>query len=113
MQCEMMGSCVTWMSKKILTTEIRYNVARGRMGAFCSPYLIGTDNPIKSVGVTMLVIHVITALTAWNLPESKGKDLGHTSLEDVANDEIDDSGNEMAFRYDETTQDLDSEVVIT
>lgn len=115
---EMMGSCVTWVSTaEILTTEIRTTGhstanAMGRLGAFCSPYLIGTDNPIKSVGVTMLVIHFITALCAWNLPESKGKDLGHTSLEDVANDETDDSGNEMAFRYDETPQEIEK-VIIT
>jgi len=104
---EMMGSCVTWVSTaEILPTEIRTTGhsaanAMGRSGAFLSPYLVGTNNSIKFVGTAMLVIHVITACCAYNLPESKGRDLGHTSIEDdEVNAEEDKEGIKMAFRYD-------------
>ena len=65
-----------------------------------SPYLVGSNNSIKFVGSVMLVIHLITACCAYHLPESKGRDLGHTSLGD--DDEVDTEGEkegEMAFRY--------------
>ena len=105
---EMMGSCTTWVTTaEILTTEIRTTGhsaanAMGRIGAFCSPYLVGTNNPIKSVGSIMLVIHLFTAWCAWHLPESNGRDLGHTSLEDAGNEEDEDGeGKGMAmFNYD-------------
>jgi len=104
---EMAGSCVTWVSTaEILTTEIRTTGhsaanAMGRTGAFMTPYLVGTNNPIKFVGCVMLAIHLITAVSAYHLPESKGRDLGHTSLEDnEANGEEGKDGSEMTFRYD-------------
>lgn len=107
---EMMGSCVTWVSTaEILTTDIRttgHSAANavGRTGAFISPYLVATNNPIKSVGSIMLVIHLITACCAYHLPESKGRDLGHTSLDDVADDQEDKDGAEMTFHYDDSEQ---------
>ena len=106
---EMMGSCVTWVSTaEILTTEIRTTGhsaanAMGRIGAFISPYLVGTNNPIKSVGSIMLIIHLFTAWCAYHLPESKGRVIGHTSLEDdVASDDEEKEGSEMTFRYGDT-----------
>lgn len=115
---EMMGSCVTWVSTaEILSTEIRTTGhsaanAMGRTGAFISPYLVGTNNPIKSVGSIMLVIHIFTAFCACHLPESKGREIGHTDEIDDANDIADDSeeteGNEMTFRYDENQPQNDS-----
>ena len=109
---EMMGSCTTWVTTaEILTTDIRTTGhsaanAMGRTGAFLSPYLVGTNNHIKVVGSIMLVIHLFTAWSAWHLPESKGRDLGHTSLEDRNNEgeEEDKDGQEMTFRYDSDGQ---------
>merc|ERR1712194_689799 len=107
---EMMGNCVTWVSTaEILTTEIRASGhsaanAMGRTGAFFSPYLVGTNNSIKFVGTTMLVIHIITACCAYQLPETKGRDLGHTSEE---SDEVDREGAheaEIPFCYDDDVQ---------
>lgn len=79
------------LTQKPVLLDIHLPMSRGRLGAFCSPYLIGTDNPIKSVGVTMLVIHFITALCAWNLPESKGKDLSKPGLRLTLCDTAEDS----------------------
>ena len=102
---EMMGSCVTWVTTaEILTTEIRTTGhsaanAMGRTGAFLSPYLVGTMS-LQAVGSIMLLIHLFTAFCAWNLPETKGREIGHTSLDDDNGEEGKDDGNEMSFRYD-------------
>mmetsp|Transcript_24391 Transcript_24391/g.44054 ORF Transcript_24391/g.44054 Transcript_24391/m.44054 type:complete len:518 (-) Transcript_24391:34-1587(-) len=103
---EMMGSCVTWVSTaEILPTEIRSTGhsaanAMGRTGAFMSPYLVGTNVPIKFVGAAMLAIHLLTACCAWHLPESKGKDLGHVTDEDEVDSVGEKDGSEMTFPYD-------------
>ena len=112
---EMMGACVTWVTTaEILTTEIRttgHSAANavGRTGAFVSPFLVGTNMPLKYVGCIMLVIHMFTAWCAYHLPESKGHEIGHTILEDSDDDIVDDAeekeGSEMAFRYDDDTED--------
>jgi MFS family permease len=104
---EMMGSCVTWVSTaEILPTEIRTTGhsaanAMGRTGAFISPYLVGTNNPIKAVGVIMLMVHLVTAFCAYHLPESKGRVIGH--IDDSNHTETDEhneqEGSEMTFQY--------------
>lgn len=103
---EMGGACVTWVSTaEILPTEIRTTGhssanAIGRTGAFITPYLVGTNNSLKQIGIIMLVIHFSTACCASYLPESKGKGLGHT---DEVTEEEGKEGSEMAFRYDNDT----------
>mmetsp|Transcript_22109 Transcript_22109/g.33475 ORF Transcript_22109/g.33475 Transcript_22109/m.33475 type:complete len:501 (+) Transcript_22109:47-1549(+) len=105
---EMMGSCVTWVSTaEIYTTEVRTTGhasanAMGRTGAFFSPYLVGGNMSMLAVGSIMLAIHLFTAFCAYHLPETKGREIGHTSLDDddiIADDDKD--GNEMSFRYDD------------
>mmetsp|Transcript_35446 Transcript_35446/g.71845 ORF Transcript_35446/g.71845 Transcript_35446/m.71845 type:complete len:479 (+) Transcript_35446:322-1758(+) len=81
--CEMMGSCVTWVTTaEVLTTEIRttgHSAANAiaRTGGFFSPYLVGGSLPLRTVGIIMLCIHCLTALCASRLPETRGKRLGH------------------------------------
>ena len=60
--------------------------ALGRVGAFASPYLVRTTTPITTVGAIMLVVNLVTAFSAWQLPETKGHFIGHTSLEDTNNE---------------------------
>lgn len=110
---EMMGSCVTWISTaEILTTDIRTTGhsaanAMGRTGAFVSPYLVGTNNSMQTVGSIMLMIHLLTAYFAYNLPETRGREIGHTSLdENIA--EVDEDGDEMTtFRCDDIDGKID------
>mmetsp|Transcript_9700 Transcript_9700/g.16043 ORF Transcript_9700/g.16043 Transcript_9700/m.16043 type:complete len:502 (+) Transcript_9700:86-1591(+) len=103
---EMMGSCVTWVSTaEIYTTELRTTGhasanAVGRTGAFFSPYLVGGNNSMLAVGSIMLAIHLFTAFCAYHLPETKGREIGHTSLDDDVSEDGDKDGNEMSFRYD-------------
>ena len=81
--CEMMGSCVTWVTTaEVLSTEIRttgHSAANAvaRTGGFFSPYLVGGKLSLPTVGIIMLVIHVFTAFCASRLPETRGKRLGH------------------------------------
>ena len=81
--CEMMGSCVTWVTTaEVLSTEIRttgHSAANAvaRTGGFFSPYLVGGKLPLPTVGIIMLVIHLFTAFCASRLPETRGKRLGH------------------------------------
>jgi len=98
--------------------------AMGRTGAFLSPYLVGGNNSMLAVGKLllfieisfsfrlirsptylfilagsiMLVIHLFTAFCAYHLPETKGREIGHASLDDVITDD-DKNGNEMTYRY--------------
>lgn len=48
----------------------------------------------------MLAIHLFTAFCAYHLPETKGREIGHTSLDDDVSEDGDKDGNEMSFRYD-------------
>ena len=103
----MSGNCVTWVhTAEIYTTEIRTTGhsaanAMGRTGAFLSPYLVGTNNSLQFVGCSMLVIHLVTAWCASRLPETKGRDLGHTSLDEIADlGKEEEVGGEMSFSYD-------------
>jgi len=87
--CMMAGSCSTWVTTaELYSTEIRtsgHSVANalGRCGAFASPYLVRTSIPISSVGGIMLAINVVTAFSAFHLPETKGTEMGHVEEENT------------------------------
>jgi putative MFS transporter len=81
------GSCSTWVSTaEIYHTEIRTTGhsaanALGRVGAFISPYLVSTSLPIRTVGAIILATNLVTAFSAWHLPETKGHVIGHSNLD--------------------------------
>jgi MFS family permease len=85
--CMMAGSCSTWVTTaEIYSTEIRTSGhsaanAVGRVGAFISPFLVRTSTPITTVGAIMLTINIVTAFTAFHLPETKGVEIGHITDE--------------------------------
>lgn len=87
----MAGSCSTWVTTaEIYSTEIRatgHSVANalGRVGAFTSPYLVSSRTPITIVGTIMLVVNIVTATSAWHLPETKGVEIGHVTDENKEN----------------------------
>lgn len=112
-----MGSCVTWVSTaEILTTEIRttgHSAANAvaRIGAFASPYLVGSNNSMLTVGTIMLVISLFTAYCTSKLPETKGRQIGHTSLDD-GNAEEENDGNEMMYRYQSDGNTKDEKTIL-
>lgn len=85
--CMMAGSCSTWVSTaEIYHTEIRtmgHSAANalGRVGAFISPYLVRTSTPMATIGTVILCTNLVTAFSAWHLPETKGHTIGHTNLD--------------------------------
>ena len=49
----------------------------GRIGAFISPYVVTErSTPIHLVGLSMLLMHLVAAFAAWQLPETTGIGLG-------------------------------------
>ena len=54
-------------------------------------------------GSIMLVIHLFTAFCSHHLPETKGRDIGHSSLDNdcIVGDEMNKNVAEMSFCYDD------------
>lgn len=81
----MSGSCTTWVSTaEILTTEIRAtghstaNAAARIAGAIC-PFVVSSESSFLVIGIVVLVTSLITAMTSWHLPETKGRRMGSTT----------------------------------
>ena len=78
----MAASCTTWVSTaEIFTTDIRstgHSAANAvaRIGGFLVPYVVSASAPLPFIGTFMLLVACGTAFCAWNLPETKGRDLG-------------------------------------
>lgn len=82
----MAASCTTWVSTaEILTTDIRSTGhsaanAMARIGGFIVPYVVSPTTKLTTIGYSMLTVALCTAYCAWNLPETKGLDLGAATL---------------------------------
>ena len=48
----------------------------GRVGGFLCPFVVEKSTPLTTIGTTMLCIHIITVLSASQLPETKGMAMG-------------------------------------
>jgi MFS family permease len=93
----MSANCATWITTaEILTTEIRttgHSAANAvtRLSASLSPYLLTNATPYPVIGVAMFAISLSTATCVWNLPETKGLNMGaaahHPKPADLAVDE--------------------------
>lgn len=85
---EMMASCVTWvLTAELLPTELRSSGhsaanAIGRIGAFFSPFLVASDYlSLRELGIIMFIVHVMTSICVFYLPETSGTDLGLISFD--------------------------------
>lgn len=82
---EMMISSTVWIiTPELLSTEVRTSghgiaSAIARIGGCLSPYVV-TGEPLTVVGFVMLSIHLMTALIASRLPETKGTGMGKVSV---------------------------------
>jgi len=87
--CVMAGACVTWISTaELLSTELRatgHSTANafGRIGASFSPFLVEGSPSIVQVGIVLLVVNIYTAFCSYQLPETKGVELGKASLFEI------------------------------
>lgn len=85
---EMMASCVTWvLTAELLPTELRtsgHSVANAisRVGAFISPFLLANDKiSFHEIGIIMFIVHAMTSICAYHLPETSGTELGLISYD--------------------------------
>jgi hypothetical protein len=95
---EMASACVTWivtaelLSTEILSTGHSAVNAVARTGAFFSPYLVDSKNSLLTVGIVLLVINLVSAVTASTLLETNGVELGKAVLiEEMRSQEMEDS----------------------
>ena len=76
------ASCTTWVStSEVLPTEIRttghgFANAMGRIGGFLSPFIISEGNSLRTIGLVMMFVSLVTTWLASQLPETMGKALG-------------------------------------
>lgn len=79
----MMGaSSTTWVATaEILPTQIRTTGhasanAIARVGGALSPFVVSTYVPMKTIGIVMASVAMVTCLLSWHFPETAGKALG-------------------------------------
>jgi MFS family permease len=78
---EMMISSTVWiMTPELLSTQVRASghgiaSAIARIGGCLSPFVV-TKEPLPTVGIIMLLVHVLTAAVSLRLPETKGVAMG-------------------------------------
>ena len=78
---EMAGTATSWVATaELLTTEIRASGhssanAMARLGAFFCPFVV-SDMSMKTIGVTLMLVHFFTAGCIFKLPETKGMSMG-------------------------------------
>lgn len=98
---EMLMSSVLWMyTAEILTTEIRTTghataSAAGRLGCVAAPYLVRTSNSFVLIGSVMLGIHFVVAVILCWFPETGGRKLGKSAMDDDDSSEVMGEGGEV------------------
>jgi len=51
-----------------------------RIGGFAVPYVVSPASKLTTIGYSMFTVALATAYCVWNLPETKGLDLGAATL---------------------------------
>jgi hypothetical protein len=98
----MTAICATWVSTaEILTTEIRttgHSAANAvaRLSGSFSPYLLTNATPYPVIGVVMFAISLFTTVCVFNLPETKGLNMGAAAHAKPADPAIDESKERSA-----------------
>ena len=54
--------------------------ALGRIGGMTCPFIVSRDNSLRTIGIVMFSVGLVTALSVYQLPETVGKALGNFSL---------------------------------
>jgi hypothetical protein len=52
-----------------------------RLGGFIVPHVVSLASQLTTIGYSMFCVAWFTAYCAWNLPETKGLDLGAATLQ--------------------------------
>jgi len=79
----MAATSVTWLhTAELLPTKIRATGhglanAMGRIGGITCPFIISRDNSLRTIGLVMFFIGIMTSVFTWCLPETAGMALGN------------------------------------
>jgi MFS family permease len=101
----MSANCATWISTaEIYTTDIRttgHSAANAvtRLAASLSPYLLTNATPYPVIGAVMFAISLCTATCVWELPETKGLNMGAATHNPKPADRAAGKGFERHFSY--------------
>jgi hypothetical protein len=105
----MSASCATWVSTaEILTTDIRttgHSAANAvaRLSGSFSPYLLTNATPYPVIGGVMFAISLSTATCVWNLPETKGLNMGAAAHHSKPTDPVIDESSERNSSFSAMT----------
>ncbi len=78
---EMAAACITWISTaELLSTNMRstgHAAANSvaRFGAFLSPFIVN-EGALVTIGVILVIVSILAASVAYELPETSGIELG-------------------------------------
>lgn len=82
----MSATTVTWLhTSEMLPTEIRSTGhglanAMGRVGGLCSPFIITASTSLRTIGIVVFLMSIVTACFCINLPETAGRAMGDISI---------------------------------
>jgi len=111
---EMGSSCVTVLSApELLPTKVRttgHSVASaiGRIGAFLCPFLVSESTPLKTIGTTMLCIHIVTVFSAYQFPETSGLAMGR--VHDEQETQRSNISNDASHNSTDVNEEFDHEI---
>lgn len=80
------ATAITWLhTAELLPTRFRATGhglanALGRIGGMTCPFIVSRDNSLRTIGIVMFSVGLVTALSVYQLPETVGKALGNFSV---------------------------------
>lgn len=80
------ATAITWLhTAELLPTQYRATGhglanALGRIGGMTCPFIVSRDNSLRTIGIVMCSVALVTALSVHQLPETVGKALGNFSV---------------------------------
>ncbi len=80
------ATAITWLhTAELLPTQYRATGhglanALGRIGGMTCPFIVSRDNSLRTIGIVMFSVGLVTALSVQQLPETVGKALGNFSV---------------------------------
>lgn len=80
------ATAITWLhTAELLPTQYRATGhglanALGRIGGMTCPFIVSRDNSLRTIGIVMCSVGLVTALSVQQLPETVGKALGNFSV---------------------------------
>eukprot|EP00531_Pseudo-nitzschia_arenysensis_P014514 CAMPEP_0116157084 /NCGR_PEP_ID=MMETSP0329-20121206/23161_1 /TAXON_ID=697910 /ORGANISM="Pseudo-nitzschia arenysensis, Strain B593" /LENGTH=626 /DNA_ID=CAMNT_0003654179 /DNA_START=197 /DNA_END=2078 /DNA_ORIENTATION=+ len=87
------ATAITWLhTAELLPTRFRATGhglanALGRVGGMTCPFIVSRDNSLRTIGIVMFSVGLVTSLSVHQLPETAGKALGDFGNADARQEE--------------------------